>query len=76
MLMSRVIMCCSVCCIPDKLFADRAESRLREERGTELVAFDNVNFGLFDGTSPLVQGEQVLSLPLRLWFSVRLSCSI
>lgn len=66
----------SVCCIPDELFADGAEGRLREERSTELVTFDYMDFGLFDGTAPMMQGEQTLSLPLRLGVSISLPRSV
>lgn len=65
-----------VCCVPDKLFADGAEGRLREERGAELVTFDNVNFSLFDGPSPLMEGEQTLPLWFGLWVSLSLTCSV
>lgn len=60
--------------VPDKLFADGAEGGLREKGGAELVTFDNVNFGLFDGPSPLMQGEQTLSHLSRLF--LRLTCSV
>ncbi len=66
----------SVCCAPDKLFADGAEGRLREERGAELVTFDDVNFSLLDGTSPLMEGEQTLSLLFGLWVSLSLTCGV
>lgn len=62
--------------VPDKLFADGAERRLREERGAELVTFDNVNFGLFDGAASLVQGEQAVSVPFRLGVSLGLARSV
>lgn len=65
-----------VCFIPDEFFADGAEGRLGEERGTELVTFDHVDFGLFDGAAPLVEGEQALSLPLRVWVGRYLTSSI
>lgn len=52
--------------VPDELFADGAERGLREERGAELVTLDHVNFGLFDGAPPLVEGEQTLSVLLGL----------
>lgn len=80
MIMKNIIIWRSVIsqlvCVPDKLFADGAEGRLREERGTELVTFDNVNFSLFDGTSPVMEGEQALSLLFGLWVSLRLTCSV
>lgn len=60
--------------VPDKLFADRAEGRLWEEGGAELVAFDDVNFGLLDGAAPLVEGKE--TLPLWLGLTLRLACSI
>lgn len=71
-----VIYDISVCCIPDKLFADRAEGRLREERSTELVTFDNMDFGLFDRTASLMQGKQTLSVPLGLGVSISLTWSV
>lgn len=61
---------------PDKLFADGAEGRLREECGAKLVTFDNMNFGLFDGTSPLMEGEQTLSLKFGLLVSLILTSRI
>lgn len=66
----------SVCCVPDKLFADGAEGRLREKRGAELVTFDNMDFSLLDGASPLVEGEQTLPLPFGLRVPLSLTCSI
>lgn len=74
--MMRRICDVSVCCVPDELFADGAEGRLREERGAELVTLDDVDFGLFDGASPLVEGEQTLSLRFRLLFSFSLTCGV
>lgn len=68
--------CLGFCCVPDELFADGAEGRLREERGAELVTLDDVDFGLFDGASPLVEGEQTLSLRFRLLFSFSLTCGV
>lgn len=40
------------------------------------MTFDHVDFGLFDGAAPLVEGEQTLSLPLRLWVGRYLTSSI
>lgn len=73
-----IIWMCDIsdCCVPDKLFADGAEGRLREERGTELVTFDNVNFCLLHGASPLMEGEQTLSLMFRLRVSLSLTCGV
>lgn len=51
---------------PDKLFADGAEGRLREERGAEFVGFHHVDFGLFDRPSPLVKREDAIPLLLGL----------
>jgi len=62
--------------VPDKLFADGAEGRLREEGCTELVTFDDVNFGLFDGATSLMEGVQTLSLALRLLVCLSLTYSI
>lgn len=62
--------------LPDELLADGAESRLREERGAELVTFDVVNFGLFDGAAPLVEREQTVSPPLRLQVSLCLTSCV
>lgn len=66
----------SLCCVPDELFADGAEGRLWEERSAELVAFDNVHFGLFDGAASVMEGEQALSLRFGLGVSLGLTCSI
>lgn len=66
----------SAYCIPDKLFADRAEGWLWEECSAELVTFDNMDFGLFDGTASLMQGKQTLSLPFGLWVSLSLTWSV
>lgn len=65
-----------VFCAPDKLLADGAEGRLREERGAELVTLDDVDLGLFDSPSPLVEGEQTLSLWAALLVSLGLTCSV
>lgn len=65
-----------VCFIPDEFFADGAEGRLGEERGAEFVTFDHVDFGLFDGAAALVEGEQTLSLPLRLCVGLYLTSGI
>lgn len=48
--------------LPDKLVAHRAEGGLWKEGGCELVALDIVDFGLFDGSPALVQGEEAFSL--------------
>ncbi|TNN50665.1 hypothetical protein EYF80_039115 [Liparis tanakae] len=50
----------------DELLADGAECRLGEERGAELVPFDHVDFGLFDGAAPRVQSGQTGPLGLGL----------
>lgn len=57
---------------PDKLFADGAEGGLREEGGAELVTLDQVNFGLFDGAAPVMEGEKTLALRI----AVRLTCRV
>ena len=62
--------------VPDELFADGAEGRLREERGAELVTFDHVDFGLFDGSSALVEREQTFALGFGLGVSVSLTGSV
>lgn len=62
--------------VPDKLFADRAESRLREKGGGELVTFDHMNFGLFDGTASVMQGEHSIFFPLALSISFAVTRSI
>lgn len=62
--------------VPDKLFADGAEGRLREEGGAELVTFDHVNLGLFDGAAPLMEGKHPLPLPLGLRISLALNRGI
>lgn len=51
---------------PDKLLADGAEGRLREERSAEFVGFHHVDFGLFDCPSPLVKREDAVPLLLGL----------
>lgn len=63
-------------CIPNKLFADGAESWLRKERRAELVTLDHVNFGLLYGAASLMESEQTLSLTLGLRVSVRVTHSI
>lgn len=40
---------------PDELSADGAECGLFEESCEELMVFDEVNLGLFDGSSSTVQ---------------------
>lgn len=65
-----------VFCIPNKLFAYRAEGWLRKERRAELVTLDHVNFGLLYGAASLVEGEQTLSLTLGLRVSVCVTHSI
>ncbi|KAG7225542.1 hypothetical protein INR49_004948 [Caranx melampygus] len=52
--------------VQDEVINDGAEGWLREEGGAELVTLDDVNFGLFDGTAALVEGEQAVTLSLRL----------
>lgn len=44
---------------------DRAEGGLWEEGGRELVTLDIVDFGLFDGSPALVQGEEAFILTVR-----------
>lgn len=51
---------------PDKLFADGAEGRLREERSAEFMAFHHVDFGLLDGASALVESVNTIALLLGL----------
>lgn len=41
---------------------DRAEGGLWKEGGRELMALDIMDFGLFDGSPALVQGEKAFSL--------------
>lgn len=48
--------------LPYKLVAHWAEGGLWEEGGCELVTLDIVDFGLFDGSPALVQGEEAFSL--------------
>lgn len=48
--------------LPDKVSAHRAESRLSEEGGNELVVLDEVDLGLLDGSSPPVQGGSLFLL--------------
>lgn len=40
---------------PDELPADGTERRLFEEGGEKLVVFDEVDLGLFDGSSSSIQ---------------------
>lgn len=61
---------------PDKLFADGAEGRLREEGSAELVALHHVYFGLLDGASPLVERKHAVPLLLGLWVHTSLTSSI
>lgn len=51
--------------LPYKLVTDRAEGGLWEEGGRELVTLDIVDFGLFDGSPALVQGEEAFILTVR-----------
>lgn len=44
--------------------AHRAKRGLREKGGRELVALDVMDFGLLDGSSAVVQGEEALRLKL------------
>ncbi len=64
------------CIIPDKLLADRTESRLREKGGGKLVTFDHMNFGLFDGSSSVMQGEHPFFFPFGFSISFTVTCSI
>lgn len=66
----------NISAVPDELFADGAERRLREERGAELVTLDKVNFGLFDGAASLMQHEQTVSPSLSLRVGISLTSSI
>jgi len=43
----------------------RAEGRLGKEGGRELMTLDIMDFGLFDGSPALVQGEEAFSLAVR-----------
>lgn len=47
---------------PDKLMADRAKCGLWEKGGGELMALDMVDFGLFDGSSAVMQSKEAFSL--------------
>ena len=49
---------------PDKFMADRAKCGLREKGGRELVTLDMVDFGLFDGSSALMQCKESFILKL------------
>lgn len=48
--------------VPDKLMADRAKCGLWEKGGSKLMALDVVDFGLFDGSSAVVQSKEAFSL--------------
>lgn len=48
--------------IPDKLMADGAKRGLWEKGGGELMALDMMDFGLFDGSSTVMQSEEAFSL--------------
>lgn len=48
--------------LPDKLMTDGAEGRLWKEGGCELVTLDIMDFGLFDGSPALMQGEKAFGL--------------
>ena len=76
-----VCVCVCVCvggggCVPDKLFAHRAEGGLGEEGGAELMTFDHMDFGLFNGPASMVQGKEALSLPLAIPVCLAVTCSI
>jgi len=47
---------------PHKLPAHRAEGGLFEEGGCELMVFDEVNLGLFHGSSPSIYCEEAIIL--------------
>lgn len=53
---------------PDKLPADRAEGGLSEEGGCELMVLDEVDLGLFNGSSPSGQCHRpvLLFTPLHV----------
>lgn len=55
---------------PDKFVADRAECGLWEKGGSELMALDMVDFGLFDGSSAVMQSKEALSLKFTHVFCV------
>lgn len=61
---------------PDKLLADGAEGRLREEGGAELVALHQVDLGLLDGASPLVEREHAVPALLGLQANASLTGGI
>lgn len=44
--------------LPHKFVTDRAECRLWKESGCELMALHIMDFGLFDGSPALMQGEK------------------
>lgn len=48
--------------IPDKLMADRAKCGLGEKGGGKLMALDVVDFGLFDGSSAVMQSKEAFRL--------------
>lgn len=48
--------------VPDELMADRAERGLWEEGGGELMALDMMDFGLFDGSSTVMQSKEAFIL--------------
>ena len=48
--------------IPDKLMADGAKRGLWKKGGSELMALDMMDFGLFDGSSTVVQSKEAFSL--------------
>ena len=48
--------------VPDKLMADRAKCGLWEKGGGELMALDMMDFGLFDGSSAVMQSKEAFSL--------------
>lgn len=47
--------------IPDKLMADGAKCGLWEKGGGELMALDVMDFGLFDGSSTVMQSKEAFS---------------
>lgn len=50
--------------VPDKLMADRAKCGLWEKGGGKLMALDVVDFGLFDGSSAVMQSKEAFGLKL------------
>lgn len=56
--------------LPDKFVADRAKCGLWEKGGSEFVALDMVDFGLFDGSSAVMQSKEAFSLKFTHVFCV------